>query len=121
MEPALATGAAFFHTPTPQTYDQAHRLVAQRPAGIDACGENGEFHTFVYDGPMFRKAIPIVSEVYLARGHRCIRAGYSLGMLAARLRSAMANKKIDPLNKKQYGGISAMLTVSDIPAPVRFY
>jgi diphthine-ammonia ligase len=23
------------------------------PAGVDACGENGEFHTFVYDGPNF--------------------------------------------------------------------
>jgi diphthamide synthase len=35
------------------------RLVVQLPVGIDACGENGEFYTFVYDGPMFRKAIPI--------------------------------------------------------------
>ena len=23
------------------------------PPGVDACGENGEFHTFVYDGPNF--------------------------------------------------------------------
>jgi PhnB protein len=30
-------------------------------------------------------------------------------------------KKIDPLNKKQYGAVSAMLTVSDIPAAVAFY
>jgi hypothetical protein len=29
--------------------------------------------------------------------------------------------KIDPLNKKQYGAVSAMLTVSDIPAAVGFY
>jgi PhnB protein len=33
----------------------------------------------------------------------------------------MAKKKIDPLNKKQYGAISAILTVSDIPAAVSFY
>ena len=33
----------------------------------------------------------------------------------------MAKKKIDPLNKKQYGAVSAMLTVSDIPAAVTFY
>jgi len=33
----------------------------------------------------------------------------------------MANKKIDPLNKKRYGAVSAMLTVSDIPAAVAFY
>ena len=30
-------------------------------------------------------------------------------------------KKIDPLNKKQYGAVSAMLTVSDIAATVAFY
>jgi len=30
-------------------------------------------------------------------------------------------KKIDPLNKKQYGAVSAMLTVSDIPTAVSFY
>ncbi|SRR6266404_1732749 len=33
----------------------------------------------------------------------------------------MAKKKIDPLNKKQYGAVSAILTVSDIPAAVSFY
>src|SRR5215813_11646764 len=33
----------------------------------------------------------------------------------------MAKKKIDPLNKNQYGAVSAMLTVSDIPAAVNFY
>ena len=30
-------------------------------------------------------------------------------------------KKIDPLNKKQYSAVSAMLTVSDIPAALSFY
>lgn len=30
-------------------------------------------------------------------------------------------KKIDPLNKKQFGAVTTMLTVSDIPAAVRFY
>ncbi|HEX2958778.1 MAG TPA: diphthine--ammonia ligase [Chitinispirillaceae bacterium] len=25
--------------------------------GVDACGENGEFHTFVFDGPLFKKKI----------------------------------------------------------------
>ncbi len=30
-------------------------------------------------------------------------------------------KKIDPLNRKQYGGVSAMLTVSDISAAAKFY
>jgi uncharacterized protein (TIGR00290 family) len=29
------------------------------PADVDACGENGEFHTFVYDGPIFSSAIAV--------------------------------------------------------------
>jgi uncharacterized protein (TIGR00290 family) len=37
------------------------------PAGIDPCGENGEFHTCVYDGPMFRHAIPIESGEVVER------------------------------------------------------
>ena len=27
------------------------------PAHVDPCGENGEFHTFVFDGPLFRQPI----------------------------------------------------------------
>jgi len=34
------------------------------PDGVDPCGENGEFHSFVFDGPMFNEAIAIkVGEV----------------------------------------------------------
>lgn len=29
------------------------------PESVDPCGENGEFHTFVYDAPVFRSAIPV--------------------------------------------------------------
>jgi uncharacterized protein (TIGR00290 family) len=36
-------------------------LLADLPASVDPCGENGEFHTFVYDGPGF--ASPIDVEV----------------------------------------------------------
>lgn len=28
------------------------------PDNVDPCGENGEFHTFVFDGPIFREPIP---------------------------------------------------------------
>jgi uncharacterized protein (TIGR00290 family) len=35
------------------------KLLADLPAGVDPCGENGEYHTFVYDGPMFRHAVPV--------------------------------------------------------------
>jgi uncharacterized protein (TIGR00290 family) len=33
-------------------------FIARLPAGVDACGENGEFHTFVYDGPGFARPVP---------------------------------------------------------------
>lgn len=39
------------------------------PSGVDPCGENGEFHTFVYDGPVFDQPVKfktgdIVEKVY---------------------------------------------------------
>ena len=33
-------------------------FVASLPEGVDACGESGEFHTFVYDGPAFSAPVP---------------------------------------------------------------
>lgn len=37
------------------------RLLAELPAGVDPCGENGEFHTYAYRGPMFTK--PVAAQV----------------------------------------------------------
>jgi uncharacterized protein (TIGR00290 family) len=34
-------------------------FLSQLPVEVDPCGENGEFHTFVFDGPMFRYPIKI--------------------------------------------------------------
>ena len=34
-------------------------LLGDLPPTVDPCGENGEFHTFVYDGPIFRESIPV--------------------------------------------------------------
>jgi uncharacterized protein (TIGR00290 family) len=34
-------------------------LLAELPDGVDACGEQGEFHTFVWDAPGFRAPIDI--------------------------------------------------------------
>jgi diphthamide synthase (EF-2-diphthine--ammonia ligase) len=34
-------------------------LLAELPDGCDPCGENGELHTIVTGGPMFREAIPV--------------------------------------------------------------
>jgi uncharacterized protein (TIGR00290 family) len=36
-------------------YDR--RLLADLPPGVDPCGENGEFHTFVFAGPGFRRPV----------------------------------------------------------------
>lgn len=36
------------------------QLLDDLPAGVDPCGENGEFHTFVDSGPIFAAAIPVV-------------------------------------------------------------
>jgi uncharacterized protein (TIGR00290 family) len=39
-------------------------LLADLPDGVDPCGERGEFHTFVWDGPGFRSPIDVeVGEV----------------------------------------------------------
>jgi len=39
------------------------------PKGIDPCGENGEFHTFVYDAPIFEKPINVeVGEIVEREG-----------------------------------------------------
>jgi uncharacterized protein (TIGR00290 family) len=34
-------------------------LLEDLPAGVDPCGENGEFHTFAFDGPMFGREIAV--------------------------------------------------------------
>jgi uncharacterized protein (TIGR00290 family) len=40
-----------------RTYDES--LLADLPAGIDPCGEYGEFHSFVHDGPCFGRRVPV--------------------------------------------------------------
>ena len=32
-------------------------FLSELPSTVDPCGENGEFHSFVYDGPIFRRRI----------------------------------------------------------------
>lgn len=44
-------------------------LLESMPSGIDPCGENGEFHTFVFDGPMFVRPLEIeMGEVVSREG-----------------------------------------------------
>jgi uncharacterized protein (TIGR00290 family) len=42
-------------------------FIRDLPSGVDPCGENGEFHTFVYDGPVFK------SPINVRRGEKVMR------------------------------------------------
>jgi uncharacterized protein (TIGR00290 family) len=42
-------------------------FVASLPRGVDPCGENGEFHTFVSDGPGFGSPIPVATGEIVER------------------------------------------------------
>jgi uncharacterized protein (TIGR00290 family) len=51
-------------------YDKS--LIDDLPDGVDPCGENGEFHTFVYAGPIFGKAVDFArGETVLREGRFC--------------------------------------------------
>jgi diphthamide synthase (EF-2-diphthine--ammonia ligase) len=56
--PALLDGPSF----AGREWDAALlSQLATIPGSIDPCGERGEFHTFCYAGPMFRRPIPIAT------------------------------------------------------------
>jgi uncharacterized protein (TIGR00290 family) len=45
-------------------------LLSDLPGGVDPCGENGEFHTFVHAGPVFSEPVPV------ELGERVMRDGF---------------------------------------------
>ncbi|KAA2654710.1 hypothetical protein F2S32_08785 [Alistipes onderdonkii] len=45
-------------------------FMASLPAGVDPNGENGEYHTFCYDGPIFRTPVPFRLGTPLRRSYR---------------------------------------------------
>ncbi len=47
--------------------DLDEAFLHELPTGVDPCGENGEFHTCIYEGPMFRESIPIESGEVVER------------------------------------------------------
>jgi uncharacterized protein (TIGR00290 family) len=49
-------------------YDRT--LLADLPPETDPCGERGEFHSFVYDGPLFRRPIPFQTGHTVVRENR---------------------------------------------------
>jgi len=46
------------------------RFLADLPSTVDPCGENGEFHSFVYAGPIFRKPIAHEKGEIVMRANR---------------------------------------------------
>ncbi len=46
------------------------RFLSELPDNVDPCGENGEFHSFVYDGPIFRERIPYRKGKTVLRDNR---------------------------------------------------
>jgi uncharacterized protein (TIGR00290 family) len=46
------------------------QFLADLPAGVDPCGENGEFHTFVYNGPIFSKPLTLTKGEIVLRENR---------------------------------------------------
>lgn len=62
--------------------DLDYELLRHFPAGVDPCGENGEFHTFAYGGPMFHETIPIET------GERVTRDGFVYADVVPRSRTA---------------------------------
>jgi uncharacterized protein (TIGR00290 family) len=49
-------------------YDET--FLADLPAHVDPCGENGEFHSFVYDGPIFRRPVRFTKGDIVMRNAR---------------------------------------------------
>ena len=33
------------------------QFLSELPSTVDSCGENGEYHSFVYDGPIFKERV----------------------------------------------------------------
>ncbi len=51
-----------------RVYDET--LLADLPASVDPCGENGEFHTFVFAGPNFERGVAYRLGEYVLREER---------------------------------------------------
>ena len=47
-----------------------HQLLADLPPSVDPCGERGEFHTFVSDGPGFRREVKCIAGMRVLREER---------------------------------------------------
>lgn len=48
-----------------------HHFLQDLPDHVDPCGENGEFHTFVFDGPIFKKPLEVEKGEIVTRENYC--------------------------------------------------
>ncbi|MBI3837161.1 MAG: adenine nucleotide alpha hydrolase [Planctomycetia bacterium] len=65
-------------------YDQ--QLLRDLPATVDPCGEYGEFHSFVYDGPIFHRPVDVeVGQIVVREGR------YYADLLPANLNESRTN------------------------------
>ncbi|HUI89513.1 MAG TPA: diphthine--ammonia ligase [Anaerolineales bacterium] len=46
------------------------QFLSELPPGVDACGENGEYHSFVYDGPIFQEKVQYTLGEIVLRENR---------------------------------------------------
>ena len=63
-------------------------LAVMERAGADPCGENGEYHTFVPEGPVFTRPIPV------AFGAPRLENGYAVAPLELRPRAGLAQGRV---------------------------
>jgi uncharacterized protein (TIGR00290 family) len=47
-----------------------HKLINELPPDVDVCGENGEFHTFAFKGPIFSKEIKYKTGVKVFKEYK---------------------------------------------------
>ncbi len=50
------------------------KLINRLPPGIDVCGENGEFHTFTYAGPIFGKPVSVAKGQIIFKSYKAPQA-----------------------------------------------
>lgn len=52
-------------------------LITRLPENVDPCGENGEFHTFVYDGPLFHYPLQLQAGEVVERSYESENGNWS--------------------------------------------
>jgi uncharacterized protein (TIGR00290 family) len=67
-------------------------LLRDLPADVDPCGENGEYHSFVYDGPIFQRPIDLEIGPVVTRDNR-----HYLELLPAGVAQAVTADSMPPV------------------------